>query len=278
MKIRYLAILLVCLVISFTASASLARDSSSKGMNEKELAQLAADIHEINNLMSLHAWYHAASMNDVEIKEIWSKKDDIVWAQNSGYWIGPKAIMEYYGKTVSRESTKGQFVWHTITTPVVEVARDRKTAKGVWYTPGVVGGFDMGSFNWMFEKYGVDFVREDGVWKVWHMHVYTDAAWPLNGTITAGAGGRQGSPPGGGAPGGGAPGAGAAGAARGGPPGGETIGAEASAAPPQMGGGPTKSKQNYQEVSPTTEQKLVPRPPVPYNTWSETWSYVDDGE
>lgn len=36
--------------------------------------------------------------------------------------------------------------------------------------------------------------------------------------------------------------------------------------------------KNYDEVSPTTEQKLIPRPPVPYNTWSETWSYVDDGE
>jgi hypothetical protein len=81
-----------------------------------------------------------------------SKRDDIVWAQNSGYWIGPKAIKEYYGKTVTRESTKGMFVWHTVTTPVVEVARDRKTAKGVWYTPGVVGGFDINSFNWMFER------------------------------------------------------------------------------------------------------------------------------
>jgi hypothetical protein len=285
MKNKYLAFLLVCLVVAITVSAGIARDSGSKGMTEKELAQLAVDIHEINNLMSLHAWYHAASMNDVELNEIWSKKDDIVWAQNSGYWIGPKAIKEYYGKTVSRESTKGQFVWHTITTPVVEVARDRKTAKGVWYTPGVVGGFDMGSFNWMFEKYGVDFVREDGVWKVWHMHVYTDAAWPLNGTITAGSGGGPGGPPAGGAPGAGAAGARAgappAGAPAGAPGGGrqgETIGAEASAAPPGMGAGPTKSKQNYKEVSPTTEEKLVPRPPVPYNTWSETWSYVDDGE
>jgi len=279
MNRKYPAILAVGLIIGFAVSASIARDSGSKGMNEKEMAQLAVDIHEINNLMSLHSWYHAASMNDVELNELWSKRDDIVWAQNSGYWIGQKAIREYYGKTVTRESTKGMFVWHTITSPVVEVARDGKTAKGVWYTPGVVGGFDVGNFNWMFEKYGVDFVREDGVWKIWHMHVYTDAAWPLNGTITAGSGGGPGSPPGGGAPGAGAP-AGARGGPPGGvqPPQGERIGAEASAAPPQMGGGPTKSMKNYDEVSPTTEQKLIPRPPVPYNTWSETWSYVDDGE
>jgi hypothetical protein len=259
-KIKFLTIILACLFIGITISASSGRDSMSKNMSDKELAQLAVDIHEINNLMSLHAWYHAASMNDVEINEIWAKRDDIVWSQNSGNWIGRKAIMDYYGKTVARESTKGQFVWHTITTPVIEVAKDRKTAKGVWYTPGVVGGFDMGSFNWMFEKYGVDFVREDGVWKVWHMRVYTDAAWPLNGTITASAGGP------GGAPGGGAPAQKS-----------ETIGAEAAAAPPQ-GAGPTESKKVYEEVSPATVQKLVPRPPVPYKTWSETWSYVADGE
>jgi len=70
MKNRYLAFFLVCLVVALTVTASAARDSGSKGMSDKELAQLAVDIHEINNLMSLHAWYHAASMNDVEIKEI----------------------------------------------------------------------------------------------------------------------------------------------------------------------------------------------------------------
>ena len=220
------------------------------------------DIHEINNLMSLHAWYHAASMNDVELEEIWSGRDDIVWAQNSGYWVGPKSIKEYYGRTVTRESTKGSFVWHTITTPVVEVAVDRKTAKGVWYTPGIVGAFQNGesNFNWMFERYGVDFVLEDGVWKIWHMHVYTDTAWPLDGKISASPGGMGGPPPGG------AP-----------TPQAETVGAEAAGAPVPMKG-PDISRVNYKELSPDTEIVLVPRPPVPYNSWKDTWSYVDPGE
>lgn len=29
----------------------------------------------------------------------------------------------------------------------------------------------------VFKKYGVDFIREDGVWKIWHMHVYSDTGW-----------------------------------------------------------------------------------------------------
>jgi hypothetical protein len=256
---NYLIVLIVCLVaFGLSAPSAFARGSSSKGKNAEQLAQLAVDVHEINNLMSLHAWYHAASMNDVEMAEIWSKRDDIVWAQNSGYWIGPKSIKEYYGKTVKRDTTKGSFVWHTITTPVVEVAADRQTAKGVWYTPGVVGAYKngKGDFQWMFEKYGVDFVLEDGVWKIWHMHVYTDTAWPVGGEIAVMKGGPGGAS---------APKA-------------EKSGKEAASAPAPQMKAPDKAGINYKELSPDTEIVLVPRPPVPYKTWSETWSYVDTGE
>jgi hypothetical protein len=145
---------------------------------------------------------------------------------------------------------------------VVEVAGDRKTAKAVWYTPGIVGAFQDGksNFMWMFEKYGVDFVMEDGEWKVWHMHVYTDATWSLAGTIES----------------------------RGGM--GETMGSEAEAvfaeaetpeAPKDQTGmnrPPDIAKVNYYVVTPTTEVVMVPRPPEPYETWSETWSYTDPNE
>ena len=56
-------------MMSLSVSGVFARGSSAKGLNTRQLAQLAVDIHEINNLMSLHAWYHAASMNDVELEE-----------------------------------------------------------------------------------------------------------------------------------------------------------------------------------------------------------------
>jgi len=280
-NVKYLIAVSACLIIGLTASSGFSRGSMSKGLSAQEAGQVALDIQEINNLMSLHSWYHAADMNDVEIKELWStKRDDIVFAQQTGAMVGRKSIMAQYGKTVTRESTAGKLIWHTVTTPVVEVARDRKTAKGVWYTPGVVGGFDS-QFRWMWEKYGVDFVREDGVWKIWHMHVYTDAMWPLNGTITdsssnspaVGAtetaqGGAPGGAPAGGAPAGGAPGGAPAGGAPGGAPGGAQGGDS----------GNITWKKPYEEVSPTRKTTLVPRPPVPYNTWSETWSYVDDGE
>jgi hypothetical protein len=266
-KSRCLTILFACLIIALSFFAGCAqKQDNSQALEALKLAQRANDLHQLNNLMSLHAWYHAASMNDVELEKIWARRDDIVWAQNSGYWTGQKSIKEYYGTTVTRESTKGSFVWHTITSPVVEVAEDRQTAKGVWYTPGVVGSFKegKGNFNWMFEKYGVDFVMENGEWKIWHMHVYTDTAWPLGGEITAKQGGPAGAP---GGSSGGSPDAKS-----------ETVGKEAQSAPAGPMKSPDKAFQNYKELSPDTEIVLVPRPPVPYKTWSETWSYVDTGE
>ena len=72
------------------------------------------------------------------------------------------------------ELRKGQMHIHTLTTPVIEVGGDGKTAKGVWVSPGVESAVIEGNpeANWGWCKYAVDFVKEDGVWKFWHFHIY----------------------------------------------------------------------------------------------------------
>jgi hypothetical protein len=61
---------------------------------------------------------------------------------------------------------------HTLTTPVIEVAGDGKTAKTVWLSPGLETENREGKFQalWAWVKYGMDFVTEDGKWKIWHSH------------------------------------------------------------------------------------------------------------
>lgn len=282
---------------------------------DKEAIQEAIkgkDYAEINNLMSLHSWYHAAMRNDLEVQNIWVSADGefadtAIWAQTSGYMLGIDHIMEYYGNPDNKGAMpdpKGGFIWHTITTPVVEVAEDRQTAKGIWYTPGIVGEYKEDGTNssqWMWEKYGVDFVRENGEWKVWHMKVYTDWSAPVGeaiGSMGGGGGAPGGAPPSGGvgAPGGAPP---EGGFPEGGFPGGgtppeggmppgatpekqnvaETIGSELG---PQGGGGMPpwdySYKKQYRGWGKDTTVEMVPRPPEPYKTWSETWSYTDEGE
>jgi hypothetical protein len=230
---------------SLAAVAVLAGACGRMDDEAQRAALRAADIADINNLMSLHSWYHAAMQNDVELEKIWSRRPDVIWAQQTGYFKGMDSIRKYYGQKATPETTEGGFVWHTITSPVVVVAGDRQSAKGVWYTPGVGGKLNRdgsGNAGWMWEKYGVDFVREDGEWKIWHMKVYTDFSVPV--------GGRMGE-------GGGAP--------------------PAGASPPQPQWDYTY-QHPYEGWAAGVSPRLVPQPPVPYRTFSETWSYADEGE
>lgn len=79
-------------------------------------------------------------------------------------------------------TTKGLMIEHTLTTGMIEVADDRGTAKGIWISPGHET-FPMAGEcrpHWSWGRYGVDFVREDGQWKIWHLHVLTTFRTPYD--------------------------------------------------------------------------------------------------
>jgi hypothetical protein len=70
----------------------------------------------------------------------------------------------------------GSMAFHALTTPYVEIAGDGKTAKGLWYSPGLVAvaATDGVDSLWVYENYGVDFIREADGWKIWHLFIGTD--------------------------------------------------------------------------------------------------------
>jgi hypothetical protein len=55
---------------------------------------------------------------------------------------------------------------NSLTTPVIEVAGDCETARAVWLCPGLEG------MTPKWTKYGCDFKKQDGEWKIWHLHAY----------------------------------------------------------------------------------------------------------
>jgi len=71
---------------------------------------------------------------------------------------------------------------HPLSTPVIEVAADAQTAKAAWLCPGLECGGPPGHklAAWGWNKYGIDFIRENGVWKIWHLHVYGAFMTPFN--------------------------------------------------------------------------------------------------
>jgi hypothetical protein len=176
--------------------------------------------------------------------------------------------------------------YHTLPSGVVEVAEDGMTAKGVWYSPGTLT--EGGTMTaWIFETYSMDFAKEDGVWRLWRRRLSTDFmvapekswtdSWTASGDtdvarisaiIDATKSGeykdeaRQRNVQGAGQ--GGASGSSQSGQ---GAPGGSSGGSS------QDSGTKDTKTVTYQSWTATTMPQYIPKPPVPYKTFSETFAY-----
>jgi hypothetical protein len=69
---------------------------------------------------------------------------------------------------------EGQMMQHMLATPVIEVAMDGRTAKGVWMSPGLEARVVGGKLTalWVWGTHGDDFIKENGAWKIRNQHVY----------------------------------------------------------------------------------------------------------
>jgi hypothetical protein len=267
-KVTHLIIFIICLAIGSGCSNPSSEKSASGSSESPTLskAEQAFERWEVQNCFSKHAYYHAWGLHRAEMEDIWVKKDGAYsktasWTNNG--LTGYDAIWKFY-VTNKEDALKknlediskiypeiknvpenlgagGEWAIHAQTTPVIEVAGDGKTAKGVWYTPGIrnsvviKNGKAEVQGGWFWERYAVDFVKEDGKWKIWHFQNLMDPGPPGWGaeaekdrTVTQ-----------------------------------ETAQADGKALPEKIG----------KTWSPTTVPSMSPRMPEPYNTFSETFSY-----
>jgi hypothetical protein len=206
-KVRYLIILIACLAIGLVGSLKILKGAEKRP--ELSKAEQAFERWEVQNCFSKHAYYHAYGLHRAEMEDIWVKKDGpnsktVNWTNNG--LKGYDAIWKFY--VTDKENTLkknleeiskiypeiknvpenlgagGEWAIHTQTTPIIEVAGDGKTAKGVWYTPGIRNTvvFKDGKAEvqgaWFMERYAVDFIKEDGKWKIWHFQNLGDPTPP----------------------------------------------------------------------------------------------------
>lgn len=173
---------------------------------EKQVQALAAsasasrDRAAVENLFSKYMYLHNA-FRDTDIIPLWAKKGTPgIRAQysNLGVYTQWNSIMSYHQ---GRPSPVGKLLHHYVTTPVIEVAGDGQTAKGLWIVNGLKSGLTDPEHAknmpaWMFEKemvggkkvwmhnvylkYGVDFIKQDGEWKIWHFHCFEVARAPYS--------------------------------------------------------------------------------------------------
>ena len=200
-------------------------------------------VHEIQNLMGRYSYLHTANKHE-ETVALWAQHTPGTMANipSFGLYKGIDGIRKLYigaHQVLGEEARIGEMHMHTLTTPVIEVAGDGKTARGVWISPGqetpTFGGQPKAHWAWL--KYGADFVKEGGEWKFWHLQVYGLFFTPYEKSWVE-----------------------------------QSIVEEPIELPEEMK--PDRKTTYWTSYTPTIKQELIPAPPQPYETWDDSMSCI----
>jgi hypothetical protein len=138
------------------------------------------DRDEVKSAMYRHAHYYTNNLREREIDELWVKKPENAatasYGRNWGYYVGMDEIKKYY--LDNNPIGDGCMLFQPVSTDLIHVANDGKTARGMWYSMGHITVVEDGVTNaeWLFERVCADFVKEDDDWKIWHLFIGTDVA------------------------------------------------------------------------------------------------------
>jgi hypothetical protein len=176
-----------CIALAvFVSLAMIALGISCSGQNasspaEKEMQlrieRLEATI-QIQNIMSKYQSYHSASDQEKTV-ELFAKKTP------GGKCIFRGAIYEGYEGVKNHflvwmkeaeKDLRGKLYLHEVVSPIIEVAKDAQTAKAQFSSIGCETAFGPNNTLmslWSWDKYHVDFIKEDGEWKIYNLDFHT---------------------------------------------------------------------------------------------------------
>ena len=177
----------VCIILLATFAAfvlaqerPLVRDKGGASLEptlEQKINRLW-DVQEIKKLMSRYEYY-AYGRAWENVPKMFANRDDI-WIDCEGFGIfdGAKGIKTFFvdWHHSMEGDGKGMFALHLLTTDIIEVAADGRTARGLWMSPGAesrrsANDKDKLEAIWIWGLYAVDFIKEDGEWKFWHFRI-----------------------------------------------------------------------------------------------------------
>lgn len=135
----------------------------------------AQAVNEIRNIMGVLQAYHTAGRDNL-IGTLFAKRPDSrVYFGELGSFEGPDCS-DRAGAGMAGGPRVGHMPMHLMVNPVIEVAADGQTAQATFVAAGIVAGKNRTtgkpSCMWEWNRYGDDFIKEDGKWKLWHHHVY----------------------------------------------------------------------------------------------------------
>lgn len=166
----------------------------------EELTQRWEDQRAIKNLMGKYANCLILNLEGEMFDKFWAKtREDICLGFNNGWYNGAESVGGYYAASRARNALVasllqkrfpdklgslneeelygiGPFKVRPLACPVIEVASDGETAKGLWCCQGAYNeiGVSGPMAYWTWGYFAVDFVREQGGWKIWHLQYLND--------------------------------------------------------------------------------------------------------
>ena len=177
--------------------------ANNQRFSTEQLVDRWEDRRDIKNLMGKYVASLLLKKEKTMFASFWSKQDDICLGVNEGYYQGPEAIKGFYeaidkytvatrdllvklfpketeGKTLDELYGIGPFELKSINNPVIEIATDGETAKGMWgcYGNSTTVTTRGPASNWIFATYAADFIREGDQWRLWHLLYLEDVNSP----------------------------------------------------------------------------------------------------
>lgn len=177
---------------------------SKEAMTLQQRIYNAASSQQVEKLHGIHNYYHGKAFAREEWSTIWSRSDETSWAHSFGRMRGFEEIW-YNSVTLYDAACYDSYLelydmfpdmggldarplmelsMHTLVNGVVEVAEDGMSARTSYVTPGIL--YDRINREMkkrcmnFWERYGSDFVCEDGTWLYLHEHVCPDFGMPLD--------------------------------------------------------------------------------------------------
>ena len=149
--------------------------------SDDELIRRVTDIEEVKKLANKRVYYVINEWREKEL-ELWVSESEharLLW-QEHRLLCGSGQRHHYY---VTKHAADlgdgvGAVNAHPISTGLVKLAGDGKTAKGLWYSIGQdtkPNGDGTALAMWNTGKVAIDFVKEGDAWKIWHIVEANDA-------------------------------------------------------------------------------------------------------
>jgi hypothetical protein len=169
---RTICVMLALLLAACTEKASMPDPETTQLIRDLNArVQRLEDTLEIQKVQSRYTHYLFTQDFDRIVEECMAKNapDVSVEFSDSGVYRGLESVRKLYSSFEEAKKIPGFFILHMTVNPYIEIAADGQSARAHWLSPGASGSNR--SASWIWGPYYVDYVKEDGQWRILHSNL-----------------------------------------------------------------------------------------------------------